>query len=170
MPAHHDSTDVIDFLVGLDPLTLCAVDRDGNTALHLACLDARHDTIAMLLQKYDAASVSKTNAHGKLPIDLLWDSNAVYDRESNEYVGSVFQLLRANPEMVMVNNLTVEQSDVEATRHGKRRALLFFFEPPPFLPWWGLSVLYIFAISFWATGVCFFYMLSIVLWHPFKDE
>ena len=98
---HHDSTDVIDFLVGFDPSTLGAVDGEGNTALHLACRSAKYETITLLLEKYGAVSVSERDTHRKLPIDLLWESNAVEDRESIEYTGSVFQLLKAYPETVM---------------------------------------------------------------------
>ena len=117
---HHDSTKIIDYLVGLDTTTLDAVARDGNTALHYACRGAKHDTIALLLEKYDAASVSKRNAHGKLPIDLLWESNEVSDRGSVEYTGSVFHLVRAYPEMIRISNMTTEQP-VDASRHGKKR-------------------------------------------------
>jgi len=97
---YHDST-VAQYLVGLDTTTLDAVDREGNTALHCACLGAEFDTIALLLDKYDAVSVSKRNAQKKLPIDILWDSNAVVDRDSVEYMDSVFRLLKAYPETVM---------------------------------------------------------------------
>ena len=95
----HDSASVLSYLVELDPSILDAVDRDGNTAQHYACCGAKYGTIALLLEKYDAASVSKTNAHGKLPVDLLWDSNEVEDRESLEYTESVFRLLKAYPAM-----------------------------------------------------------------------
>ena len=56
----------------------------------------------MLIEKYDAASVSTRNVDGKLPIDLLWESNAVEERESVEYTGSIYQLLRAYPEVSAV--------------------------------------------------------------------
>ena len=101
---HHDSASVIQYLLSLDATILDAVDRQWNTALHHACRGAKYETIAMLLEKYDAASVSKRNAAGKLPIDLLWESNEVSDRESVEYMGSVFQLVRAYPEMTMISN------------------------------------------------------------------
>ena len=103
---HHDSAIVVGYLLSLDKAALKAVDRQLNTALHYACRGAKHDTIAMMLEKYDAASVSKRNANGKLPIDLLWESNAVEDRESVEYTGSVFQLVRAYPEMFMISSST----------------------------------------------------------------
>jgi hypothetical protein len=75
--------------------------REGNTALHYACLGAKYETITLLLEKYDAISVSKRNTHKKLPIDLLWESNEVLDREGVEYTESVFRY----PETIM--NCTV---------------------------------------------------------------
>ena len=121
---HHNSAIVVEHLLSLDTRTLRAVDIDNNTALHYACRGAKHDTIAMLLEKYDIASVSKRNAHDKLPIDLLWESNAVEDRESIEYTGSVFQLMRAYPEMVATRNSMVNRPvDADATLNGKKRKL-----------------------------------------------
>eukprot|EP00984_Skeletonema_dohrnii_P025454 scaffold14617_cov113-Skeletonema_dohrnii-CCMP3373.AAC.3 len=106
---HHASPSVVQYLVGLDISTLSSVDRDGNTALHYACLGAKYDTIALLIDKYDAVSVSKRNAHQKLPIDLLWGSNEVQDRESVEYTESIFRLLKAYPETVMSCNVNMKQ-------------------------------------------------------------
>ncbi len=101
---HHTSPKVVDYLVGLDPNTLTAVDREGNTALHLACHGAKHDTITLLLEKYGAVSVSQSNVCNKLPIHLLLESDAVSNREDDtKYMESVFQLLRANPETVMLS-------------------------------------------------------------------
>ena len=62
------------YLVELDATTLEAVDY--------ACLSAKYETIALLLDKYDAVSVSKRNAEGKLPIEVLWESDevVVFDR------------------------------------------------------------------------------------------
>ena len=119
---HHDSAAVVQYVLNLDTRTLRAVDIDNNTALHYACRGAKHDSIALLLETYDAASVSKTNTDGKLPIEVLWESNEVNDRESVEYMGSVFQLLRAYPELLAISNWTEKQSvDVDAARHGKKR-------------------------------------------------
>ena len=122
---HHNSTDVFDYLVGLDPSTLDAVDREGNTALHFACRSAKYETITLLLEKYDAVSVSKRNTEEKLPIDLLWESIAVDDRGSVEYTGSVFQLLKAYPETVMnnnVKNITQQaESGVRSSHNEKKR-------------------------------------------------
>ena len=101
---HHDSVDVVQYLVELDSASLDALDEKGNSALHYACSGAWHDIIALLLQKFDAVSVSKRNAENKLPIDLLWERNSVEDRESVEYTDSVFRLLKAYPETVMSIN------------------------------------------------------------------
>eukprot|EP00984_Skeletonema_dohrnii_P005581 scaffold1968_cov89-Skeletonema_dohrnii-CCMP3373.AAC.8 len=79
---HHESSHVVRYLVGLDTTALDDVDREGNTALHYACRGAKYETIAMLVETYDAISVSKRNAHGKLPINLLLESERVSDRES----------------------------------------------------------------------------------------
>ena len=98
---YHNSTNVIQYLVELDNSTLDALDRDENTVLHYACRDAKYDAIALLLEMYDAVSVSKRNAQNKLPIELLWENSLVSDRESIEYTESVFRLLQAHPEMIM---------------------------------------------------------------------
>ena len=73
---------------------------------------------------YDAVSVSKWNAHGKLPIDLLWESNLVEDRGSIEYMESVFRLLKAYPEMVMTTDMQL-QSDSGAHPSQKRKKRKF---------------------------------------------
>jgi ankyrin repeat protein len=106
--------------------TLDSVDSEGNTPLHCACRGAKYDTIALLLEKYDAASVSDRNIHKKLPIDLLWESEAVSDRESNEYLDSIFRLLRSNPEMMMMNcNMNDKNlqagSDGDSSQNNKKR-------------------------------------------------
>eukprot|EP00985_Skeletonema_marinoi_P013556 scaffold6746_cov73-Skeletonema_marinoi.AAC.4 len=121
---HHNSANVIQYLVGLDATTLDAVDREGNTALHYACHYARHEIIALLLDKFDAVSVSKRNAQKKLPIDLLWESNDVLDRESVEYTESVFRLLKAYPEAVMNIDMQLQQQSTSAacpSQNGKKR-------------------------------------------------
>ncbi len=98
---NHESTSVVQYLVELDASTLEAVDDDNNTALHYACRGAKYETIALMLGKFDAVSVSRRNAQKKLPIDLLWESNEVSDRESVEYTEVFFQLVKAYPETVM---------------------------------------------------------------------
>eukprot|EP00984_Skeletonema_dohrnii_P026526 scaffold15883_cov155-Skeletonema_dohrnii-CCMP3373.AAC.1 len=121
---HHESADVIQYLIGLDTTTLDAVDKEGDTALHIACRSAKYDNIALLLEMYDAVSVSKWNAHGKRPINLLWESNLVEDRGSVEYTESVFRLLKACPEMVMTTDMQL-QSDSGAYPSQNRKKRKF---------------------------------------------
>ena len=113
---HHDSTDVVRYLVELDTAILDTVDWDGNTALHHACRGAKYGTIAMLLEDYDAAPVSRQNNQQKLPIELLWESSAV-DRDDLKYVESAFRLLKAYPETVVVK-MANEQA---FPQNGKKR-------------------------------------------------
>ncbi len=112
---HHDSVSVVEYLVGvgLDTSTLDVMDNEGDTALHYACRGAKYETIALLLDEYDAVTASKPNSHKKLPIDLLWESNSVGDRESVDYTESVFRLLRECPEMVMGSNVNILTGQVK---------------------------------------------------------
>ena len=113
---YRNSAKVVEYLVELDPSTLDAVNSDGNTALHLACRGAKLDIIELFLEKYGAVSVSTRNKDGKLPIDLLWESNAAeVDRECIEYTESVYRLLRANPEMIMGIDVQMMQSSASAS-------------------------------------------------------
>ena len=120
---HHDSVSVIQYLFSLGEITLHAVDVEQNTALHYACRGAKYDTIALLLEKFDALSVSKWNAHKKLPIDLLFESDGVLDRNSVEYTESVFRLLKAYPETLMNISVKKQQSTSVAfpSSSGKKR-------------------------------------------------
>mmetsp|Transcript_21138 Transcript_21138/g.32636 ORF Transcript_21138/g.32636 Transcript_21138/m.32636 type:complete len:364 (+) Transcript_21138:497-1588(+) len=123
---HHNSSNVVQYLVGLDTSTLDSVDKEGDTALHYACRGAKYDNIALLLEKYDVVSVSKRNAHKKLPIDLLWGSSEVLDRNSVEYTESVFRLLTAYPEAIMVMNIDIQQQQQSTSascpsKNGRKR-------------------------------------------------
>ena len=121
---HHDSACVVQYLLDLDIRTLRVADFDNNTALHYACRGAKYESIALLLEKYDAVSVSKRNAQNKLPIDLLWESNEVLDRESVEYTESVFRLLKAYPETVIDCIVSMKQqikSEDYPSQNGKKR-------------------------------------------------
>ena len=98
---HHASVSVIVYLIGLYSFAPETKDRHQNTVLHFACRGANHDIITLLLEKYGAAYVSARNSHNQLPIDLLFQSEAVGDREGIEYTESVYRLFRAQPETVM---------------------------------------------------------------------
>ena len=109
------------YLIDIDTFAHIAVDRDGNTALHYACRGAKYGTIASFLEHYDAVSVSRQNAHGKLPIDLLWESNAVEDRNGLEYVETVFRLLKAYPETVMTGMMNERSKSGGCLVQNKRK-------------------------------------------------
>jgi hypothetical protein len=119
---HHESVSVVEYLIELDTTTLDTVDREGNTALHYACRGANYDTVALLLDKFDAVSVSKRNAQKKLPIDLLFGINEVLDRESTEYTECVFRLLKVYPETIVNVSMTHQAwSDDCSSQNGKKR-------------------------------------------------
>ena len=121
---HHDSASVVQYLIGLAMGTLRAVDYGNNTALHYACRGAKYDTIALLLDNYDAVSVSKRNTHGKLPIDLLLESNTVENRESIEYTESVFRLLKAYPETIMGIDIQTQSASASCSSQSVKKRKL----------------------------------------------
>ena len=124
---HHDSAEVVKYLIGRNTTSLAVLDRERNAALHFACRGAKYETIALLLEKYDGKSVSKRNAQKKLPIELLWESNAVEDRESKEYVESVFRLLQAYPEtLTNVGTDLKSSSQIGNGKKSGRNSLLVF--------------------------------------------
>ena len=98
---HHKTPAVVEYLIGLNKITLTTSDMEGNTTLHYACRGANHAIIALLFDKYGSMSVSKRNTHKQLPIDLLFASEAVRDKESVEYIESIYRLIRANPETII---------------------------------------------------------------------
>ena len=120
---HRGTPAVVEYLINLYPTSLRARDFDDNTALHYACHGANHAIIALLTEKYGAISVSKRNAHGQLPIDLLFASREVSDREGVEYTESIFRLLRAYPAMMncIPNATTTSHSDSKVS--GKKRKI-----------------------------------------------
>ena len=100
---YHDSPRVIEHLIDFCPTTLRHIDIDHNTVLHYACRGAKYGTITMLLDRYNAGLVSLMNVHNQLPINMLFESNSVEDRESIEYTDCVLRLLRAYPETMVMN-------------------------------------------------------------------
>jgi len=117
---HHESGSVVQYLISRDSLALEAVDRQGNTVLHYACRGAKYGTIALLLEKYGAVSVSKRNTQNQIPIDLLFESEAVIDRGGTEYTDSIYRLIRAHPETVMFSSNTNNEC-ISHNRKKRRR-------------------------------------------------
>ena len=96
MPLHiackyHESASVVQYLLDLDPTGLQSRDLDGNSVLHHACCGGKHETITLLLEKYNF-TVSTPNSNKQLPIDLLLQSEAVSDKESIAHNNSIFRL------------------------------------------------------------------------------
>jgi ankyrin repeat protein len=119
---HHHSPSVVEYMIGLRSSALEMEDRWQHTLLHFACRGANHVMIAFLLDKYDAAFVSTRNSSNQLPIDLLFDSEAVSDREGIEYMESIYRLIRANPETVMGCNMNMnERQQAQSEEIGKKR-------------------------------------------------
>jgi hypothetical protein len=106
---HHETPAVVEYLIGLNKVTLGATDEEGNTVLHYACRGGNHDIIGLLLDKYGGyMSVSKGNALNQLPIHLLLESDDVNGRDDIKYVESVYRLMRAHPETI-VNSIEQRQ-------------------------------------------------------------
>ena len=89
---------IVKYLLGVDPTALPVGDKQGNTALHYVCRDAKHKMIALLTENYGA--VSKRNARKELPLQLLLESTQVSDKDGIEYTDSIFRLIRAHPDTV----------------------------------------------------------------------
>ena len=114
------------YLVDLDRTNLRARDFDDNTVLHYACRGANHAIIALLTEKYGAVSVSKRNAHGQLPIDLLLQNKnevEVRDEERVEYTESIYRLLRAYPMTLTHYDLRQAGSEECISQSKKKRKI-----------------------------------------------
>ena len=88
--------DIVTYLKGAHKDSLARPDMGGDCALHLACCMARYNTISCILDN-SYCGVSVRNAYGKLPVQYLLTTNQSCERNGPEYVGAVYQLLRAYP-------------------------------------------------------------------------
>ena len=94
------SAKVVKYLVELAGDTLNNVDANKDSPLHYACWGGSLDVLKYLLEA-NVPSVSERNNDSKLAIHLLFEcGESTLDRESVEYVDTVWQLLLANPEVV----------------------------------------------------------------------
>ena len=94
------SAKVVKYLVELAGDTLNNVDANKDSPLHYACRGGSLNVLKYLLEA-NVPSVSDTNNDNKLAIHLLFEcGEKTLDRESLEYVETVWQLLLANPEVV----------------------------------------------------------------------
>ena len=95
------SKKVVWYLVELAEVdTLNSIDANNNSPLHYACRGGNYDVLKYLLEA-NVPSVSDRNNDNKLAIHLLFEcGEETHDRESMEYVETIYQLLLANPEVV----------------------------------------------------------------------
>jgi ankyrin repeat protein len=110
LPLHNECKrsgrpDVCQYLLDHDSdrtRSLLVTDNQGNTPLHCACLGAKHDVIALLVERYSSAAVAMRNTNEHLPIELLLlaSNHGHIDQESASYLNSIFLLLRANPDIL----------------------------------------------------------------------
>ena len=91
---------VAEYLVQCNQVILNHVDANNNSPLHCACRGGNLCVIKFLLEP-NVPSVSERNNDNKLAIHLLLEcGDNILDRESLEYVETVYQLILANPEVV----------------------------------------------------------------------
>ena len=94
------SAKVVKYLVELAGDTLDRCDANKDSPLHYACRGGKCGVVKYLLEA-NVPSVSERNNDNKLAVHLLFECGEnILDRESMEYVETVWQLLLANPEVV----------------------------------------------------------------------
>jgi ankyrin repeat protein len=128
LACRHNFPTVVEYLADLNAVVLQRINDDGDTPLHYACRNAKYDTIALLLDKYEAVSVFRKNFDQKLPIELLIESDSAIDRESIEYTECIFRLVRAYPDTVSALLNQQPAMAVGQSQNKKKRKL---FTPPP---------------------------------------
>ena len=91
------STEVVQLLLELDDTLLDQRDKNQDSTLHYACRGGNCGAVKYLLERH-VSSVSEKNADGDLPFHLLCKAKIdKLDRESLEYVDTIWQLLLAYP-------------------------------------------------------------------------
>ena len=85
---------VVEYLLGLSEN-----DLQKDSTLHYAIRGGNLGAVKCLLEK-GVPSVSEPDSDGKLPVQLLWESDRV-DRDSVEYVEANWRFLLAYPETLM---------------------------------------------------------------------
>ena len=80
---------------GADVLAVC--DSNQEYPLHHACRAGKCKTASHFLQR-STVSISSRNCDGKLPIDLLVESDC--EKDDLDYVEAIWLIIRANPDML----------------------------------------------------------------------
>jgi len=96
------SVRVVQFMMEMpDERTWNHLDMNKDSILHYACRGGNCEVVKYFLDKKNA-HVSEHNKAKKLPIHMLFESyNDTVDRDSKEYIETVWLLLLAHPETVM---------------------------------------------------------------------
>lgn len=81
---------------GGDLLAVCDLKQDYP--LHHACRGGHYDTVSYFIQM-TTVSVSSRNSDGKLPIELLAESES--NKDSLAYVEALWQMIKACPDIVV---------------------------------------------------------------------
>ena len=93
------SVGVVHYLIGkLDDSMLGHIDGNGDTILHCACRGGNSAVVNYLLKTY-ASLVSIADSQNMLPIHLFCEADND-ERESPEYIETVWRLLLASPEVL----------------------------------------------------------------------
>eukprot|EP00579_Thalassiosira_antarctica_P015115 CAMPEP_0201944838 /NCGR_PEP_ID=MMETSP0903-20130614/53596_1 /ASSEMBLY_ACC=CAM_ASM_000552 /TAXON_ID=420261 /ORGANISM="Thalassiosira antarctica, Strain CCMP982" /LENGTH=944 /DNA_ID=CAMNT_0048487893 /DNA_START=264 /DNA_END=3100 /DNA_ORIENTATION=- len=96
------TVEVVKFLVELKDFGLDHCDVKKDSPLHYACRGGNCGTVKYLLER-SASQVSERNVGNKLPIHLLCESGTdKVDRESPEFVETIWHLLKAHHETVLI--------------------------------------------------------------------
>ena len=98
------SVKVVQYLVEKYDSAVDRIDKNKDSILHYACHGGNLGVVKYLLESHAHLVPSATvNAENKLPIHLLCESGKDDDgdRESAEYIETIWLLLLANPEVVM---------------------------------------------------------------------
>jgi hypothetical protein len=91
------SADVVQFLLERDDTLLDHCDSKKNSTLHYACRGGNCGAVKYLLERH-VSSASERNGNGDLPFHLLCNTGEdKVDRESLEYVDTIWRLLLAFP-------------------------------------------------------------------------
>jgi len=107
LPLHHAlfnnaSLGAIKLLVKGNPLACQVSDVNKDSPLHIACRGGNCGAVKYLLER-NTSQVSEQNVGNKLPIHLLCESGTdKVDRESPEFVETIWHLLKAHHETVLI--------------------------------------------------------------------
>ena len=94
------SVKVVKYFVELPGDTLNNIDANKDSPLHYACRRGNLDVVKYLLEA-NVPSVSERNNDNELAIHLLFECGEnTLDRDSMDYVETVWRMLLANPEVV----------------------------------------------------------------------